>query len=538
VKKLLLVYVVLGVASVYSQEGLLSDVEQYYDFLALQGLAERSYLNYRTLSDSVWNIPSRHLWNEQNLGTRQKVFAEFFMRVYGPEMFASYNTAAPYGQNDGALWQGKGFNTSLTGGVRFEGYGVELTYKPQLVFSQNKSFDLMSSGYSSGYGYIWSYDTNVGMDAPQRFGDEALFAYSWGDSEIRYTWKTVTIGFGTQSIWLGAGRINSIMHSNNAPPYPKFDFGIRRQPVTIPWVDWYAGDLEARVWAGYLSESAYFDDNDTNNHNLITGLALAYAPSFLPDLTLYMNKTFLTKWGIKNFSYVADLFWDTGVQEEEDQRVSMGIDYLLPQAGIEVYGEIGVDDYSDTERYPLHTMVYLVGLRKDVPTLFQNTRGELIFEWSTFEMSQDYQFGWPTTFYGHHKITQGYTNRGQWLGAGIGTGGNSQYLGFKVYYPQGYVSFYFYRVNPDNDFIYKNSIQTTLPTMPDGSVSDAYRFKAILSFGAQISYFITKSTNISLGFVRHKIINPNYNTYIDAGGTVRNTIVHNYSILMKVQVYF
>jgi hypothetical protein len=59
------------------------------------------------------------------------------MNIFGPELFTSYNTAAPYGQNDGALWQGKGLNVSATGGIRFEGWGVEATFKPQLDWSQN-----------------------------------------------------------------------------------------------------------------------------------------------------------------------------------------------------------------------------------------------------------------------------------------------------------------------------------------------------------------------------------------------------------------
>jgi hypothetical protein len=39
-----------------AQEVLKSIEEEYYDFLALQGLTERPTLNYRTLSDSWYNI--------------------------------------------------------------------------------------------------------------------------------------------------------------------------------------------------------------------------------------------------------------------------------------------------------------------------------------------------------------------------------------------------------------------------------------------------------------------------------------------------
>jgi hypothetical protein len=289
-----------------AQEALKSTEEEYYDFLALQGLAVRPTLNYRTLSDSSWEIDenAEYPWQDINLGTTRKLFGDVTFRIYGPELFMSFNTAVPYGQNDGALWQGRGFNTSFSGGARLEGYGVELTFKPQLAFSQNIAFDYMPregmaganyAGKAVDYGYFWGT-----VDAPQRFGSEPFFVYDWGDSEIRYTWKTLTIGFGTQAIWLGPAYLNPILHSNNAPTYPKLDIGLRRQPVTIPWVNWYIGDVEARLWVGYLSESGYFDNNDSNDHHMFHGLSLAYAPSFLPGLTLFANRICIVPWDLKN----------------------------------------------------------------------------------------------------------------------------------------------------------------------------------------------------------------------------------------------
>lgn len=109
---------------VFAQEALKSAEENYYDFLSLQGLVKRPSLNYRTLSDSVWNVsPStEHAWQLNNLGTTytlldtsdsmQNAFLDGSVngikaRLYGPQWYNSYNTAAPYGMNDGALWQEK-----------------------------------------------------------------------------------------------------------------------------------------------------------------------------------------------------------------------------------------------------------------------------------------------------------------------------------------------------------------------------------------------------------------------------------------------
>lgn len=218
---------VLLVLPVVSQEALKSTEEEYYDFLSLQGFTERPTLNYRTLSDSEWNLSetvgsNSHIWRTNNLGTpfvlwqatnpadnwfTRGINQSITMKVYGPEWFNSFNTAAPYGQNDGALWQGRGYNTSLTGGIRFEAYGFEATFKPQLSFSQNMAFEIMPSAYDSEFGYFWGYTDyngipNSGVDAPQRFGDKPFFTFDWGDTEVRWSWYSFTIGFGTQSVWL------------------------------------------------------------------------------------------------------------------------------------------------------------------------------------------------------------------------------------------------------------------------------------------------------------------------------------------------
>ena len=61
----------------FTQEALKSVEEEYYDFLALQGLIDRPTLGYRTLSDSIWTLDNdvEHVWNGNNLGSK-KVFID------------------------------------------------------------------------------------------------------------------------------------------------------------------------------------------------------------------------------------------------------------------------------------------------------------------------------------------------------------------------------------------------------------------------------------------------------------------------------
>jgi len=512
-KKYFLIFCLLFPVILPAQEALKSAEEEYYDFLALRGYAGRPALNYRTLSDSKWIIDETAEnqavvpWKGQNLGAYHPMFGDFRLRVYGPELFMSVNTEAPYGQNDGVLWQGRGFNAGLTGGVRFEGYGIELTLLPHFSFSQNAPFEIMKpektdpvyGGKAGTYGYFWG-----NADAPQRFGDKSFFDWDFGDSEIRYTWKTLTIGFGTQAIWLGPAYLNPVLHSNNAPAYPKFDIGLRRQRVTIPWINWYAGDVEARLWVGCLSESDYFDNDDANDYTMIHGFSFAYAPSFLPGFTVFLNWVDLRPWAWENLKYI--LPFDTSNQTVDDMKASFGFSWLFPSVGFEVFCEIGIDDYvyggfTGNIRHPFHTNVYTAGLKKAVNIKPEKLiSGEIIFEFNWMEMTQTFYYKGNIAYYSyyfHHQLIHGYTNRGQWLGNGSSPAGNSQILKFVLYYPKGNSQIFVARNNPDTNYI-----------ITHGGHDNNYW--ANFDIGIQSAYFVLPYLTLSGGFAYNLIINQNY----------------------------
>jgi hypothetical protein len=390
----------------------------------------------------------------------------------------------------------------------------------------------MPSNYENPYGYFWK-SNNAGADAPQRFGNKPFLDWDFGDSEIRYTWRTLTVGFGTQAIWLGPSYLNSMLHSNNAPTYPKFDIGLRRQRVTIPGINWYAGDVEARLWTGMLSESGFFDNDDSNDHTMIHGLALAYAPSFLPGFTIFANRVCLVPWEWKNLKYI----FPSGNNTIEDQKTSFGFSWMFVQVGFEVYGEIGLDDYVPDSigviRYPFHTMMYTVGLKKTLPVLPDHKiYGELFFEWNSMEMSQDFQFQWAYTPYFHHQITHGYTNRGQWLGEGSGWGGNSQYFAFKLYYPNGTSSLFIHRNNPDNNFLYSKAVYE----QASSDLSDKYfmSWKTNFSVGINTEYIFSKMFGFGGGLVYNLIINPLYR--MTESSSITKEYLHNFSFNLSVKI--
>ena len=532
-KYAVLVFLLAFSVAAFAQESLKSTEEEYYDFLSLTGRTERPTLGYRTLSDSQWTVTDgNHVWSENNLGTKHTLWEKesptdnFFMRgikqsvkvkIFGPDWFSSYNTAVPYGQNDGALWQGRGYNTSLTAGARLEAYGFEVTVKPQVTFSQNKDFDYFTSsnmqsvaysGKAADFGYLWGT-----VDAPQRFGDSAFWNFDWGDTEIRWTWHTLTLGFGTQSPWLGPAWLNPVLHSNNAPTYPKFDVGLRKTAVYLPICNWYLGDIEGRIWIGRTTESDYFDNDSSNDHNMLHGLSMSYAPAFLPGLTLGANRICLTKWKWSNMKHIIpseENYVGSDATEGEDQKASFTADWFFQKVGFEIYGELGFDDGLHFNSIPQHARTYTVGAKKSILLSEKhNVDSEIIFEWNCTEMSQDFQLQWPYSFGFHHHITQGYTSEGQWIGAGSGYGGRGFFVGYRVYHEKGSVLGFFHHWQPDNNFIYSKAVNASAA---DGSLNKKYirSWKTYNTWGLTANYFFTASFMAECSVYTTEIMNSLY----------------------------
>jgi hypothetical protein len=137
---------------------------------------------------------------------------------------------------------------------------------------------------------------------------------------------------------------------------------------------------------------------------------------------------------------------------------------VLPESGFEVYGEYARDDHWENARDLLmeldHSRAYTIGLEKvfRLPTDQQKLR--VSAEASTLAMSQTWQSGRGAgaTFYTHAQIRQGYTHRGQLLGAPIGPGSDAQYVGVDYLTSKWLGGLYYERVRYDNDSYYRHHV--------------------------------------------------------------------------------
>lgn len=523
--------IILTTSTLFCQEALKTNEEDYYNFLALKGLYEYPTTNYRTLSDNEWlslcDNNENHPLAGKNLGNKYSLVnlisadnwftnglnKNLNLKIYGPEWFNSYNTKQPYGQNDGGLWQGKGYNTSLSAGLRAEAAGFAFTFKPQLSWSQNKDFAYREGVYNDKHSYFW----NGYIDLVQRYGDTAFWNYDWGDTEVRFNWYNFTVGFGFQSPWLGPAYMNPMLGSNNAGTYPKIDLGLRRTDIIIPYLGWNIGTFEGRIWTGRLTASDYFYPDVESKDRMLHGISLSFEPSFIPGMYFGVNRIFILYWKPENIKYIGRLFTlsrDNALSSsgnDEDQKVALNMGWRFPQIGFEFYGEFGIDDFSSEEvANPFHTGIYTVGGKQYIPLnfsklnpKFKNIDSELILEWSNFEMSQDFQLQWGYMgYYGHGFVKEGYTNNGQIIGAGYGYAGNSQYAAWKFYYSKGYIMPYFHRFCPDNNFIYNKAVYADGSKWSGNDINKQWYavFKTFCTVGLKQSIFVTNSLCLDSAF--------------------------------------
>ena len=109
-------------------------------------------------------------------------------------------------------------------------------------------------------------------------------------------------------------------------------------------------------------------------------------------------------------------------------------------------------NFRDLLLEPDHSQAITMGFQKSLGNGAHRSR--LRGEWANLSRSQTFQVRATPPYYVHHLVTQGYTQRGQIIGAAIGPGSDSQQLGFDHYTTGGRWGFFVQRVRYDDDAYY------------------------------------------------------------------------------------
>ncbi|SEA99560.1 capsule assembly Wzi family protein [Pedobacter hartonius] len=364
-------------------------------------------------------------------------------------LLQQYNSNHPYGWNDGAMIPARGYQTMLSGGF-YAKFGIlSIQFRPEFVYAENKAFEGFASPGRSDEELNKYYGFYNLLDAPERFGSSSYNKVNWGQSNVRLTYGPASLGLSNENIWWGPGKRNSLTMTNNAPGFKHLTLNTVK-PIKTP-----IGSFEAQFIAGKLENSNFTPlpvtttstgtnifDTYNDDWRYLSAFNISYQPKWVPGLFLGFIRDFMSyEKDVKGFKNYFPYFFPiqkktTGTQGDpfdRDQRISMYARWIFEKAHAEVYFEYGVNDnsynYRDFIGSPDHARAYIFGISKLVP--FKYKKGEFIqinAEINQLSQSVDRLVRPAGGFYQHYQIRQGYTNLGQVIGAGTGSGGNLQSL--------------------------------------------------------------------------------------------------------------
>lgn len=415
-----------------------------------------------------------------------------------PSMKTSVNTGYARGFNDGAVWKGKGLNTELHAGFQGKIGILSYTFQPVVYFAQNLAYPLDTvSSTANKYNYQYGK-----IDFVQRYGDKPIVAFYPGQSEIKVAKHGVKIAVGTQNFTYGGGVYNPIIMSNNAPGMLNVNIGTDGA-VNLGYKKFQAGKFEMNIAQGLMKESQYFDNNSKNNLRYFSSLFVAYSPSFAPGLSLGFNKVMYkqTRYFEGSDLYATLFNKDSSTRivngdtlnagnDFFDQMASLSVEWKFPSLGFRAYGEFARNDFNgDLRRFlvePEHSRAYLIGFQK----LFKTDKGEVVFNYEHVNLSVNHTtyYRASPTYYEHSVNTQGYTNLGQVMGAGIGPGSNADNLEIKIKQSSWLFGFQLQRIEYNKDYFVKHNPSYNTHDIEYTIAGKIYKDLKHLVIGAEYAY--------------------------------------------------
>ena len=385
-----------------------------------------------------------------------------------------YNSDHPYSLNDGMMIPARGNQTLVSGGFFAKLGPLSIQLRPEYVHAENKDYQGFYKELSDQKWYEY-YQVVTFIDLPEKFGTKPYDKLSWGQSSIRLTYKSVSLGFSNENLWWGPGMRNSLVMSNTADGFKHYTLNTVK-PIRTP-----IGSFEGQIIAGRLVNSGYDvpDINRTflgwsiylpkrNERRYINAMVLSYQPKWVPGLFIGMTRSF-TKYDSEKDSSFKTLFpifyplqrknnYDNPARPVAgDQRASAFIRWLFVPENAEVYLEIMREDKPNNMRDFIlqmeYSRSYIFGFRKMIA--LNRHKGQYIqvnAELTQLEQTNANPNALYRFIYTSQVNYHGYTNNGQLLGAGIGPGSNMQMLSVSWVHGLKIIGLQFERYVHNNDF--------------------------------------------------------------------------------------
>jgi len=490
--------------------GLLDNIEDAYRRQQLLGKdsSNSSYMirpmfmsdkkNFNLNNDSTFSVNQFRKLLYQNTKYKTEVYA--LPLVWQQQE----NTHHPYGWNDGSMIQANGYQTQFSAGVFVKVGPLSIQLRPEYVYAENKYFTELNNVQFKNQ-----------IDFPERFGSGQYSKVTWGQSSIRLNAGPVSLGLSNENLWWGPGVRNSLLMSNTASGFKHMTLNTTRPIHT------YIGSFEAQIVGGRLEQSGIQRTGigaivKKVDWRYFSGLVVTYQPKWVPNLYLGAERAFIVNRSSMGSSF-ADYFpifksvekrgFDNsdGTNKEDqalqDQYISFISRYVLPESRAEIYFEYGRNDHSydirDGAVEPEHSRAYVFGVRKLVPLNREDEFIQIGAEVTQIETPGTRATRATPPWYIHRQVPDGYTNEGQLLGAGIGSGSNLQTLDVNWVKGLKKIGLTFERLVNNNDQLY-----TLVDASPD-KTSFVKRHWVDVSVGGNFAWTYNKFIfNSQLTYIR------------------------------------
>ena len=333
-------------------------------------------------------------------------------------LLQKFNTDRPYGWNDGAMSYSKGHQFQVSGGVYASWHNLKIQLRPEYVRTASGKYQT-----NNDWGEVTS---NVKKILP-------------GQSSIRFDLGGLSLSASTQNLWWGPGVYNSMLMSNNAPGFLHYSFATNR-PIKS-----FLGNFQFQIVSGSLkSDTSQGYENRglkkrplLNNERYFSGFTMSYQPAFIKNIRFGITRVFqkfadnnVVKFVPKYLPVVGSFFGSAYNDTiNRDQVLAFNTRWVFPKNHAEVYFEFGYNDAKDNFRDLMvdmsHSSGYIFGFKK---LAYLNAIDYLDFGAEVARMAQtpSYLMRSAGNFYEHGRVTEGYTNQNQIIGAGNGFGNNMQ----------------------------------------------------------------------------------------------------------------
>jgi hypothetical protein len=403
--------------------------------------------------------------------TRRLLRDDTVLRVVPPELRLIHNSGLPYSLNDGPLWAGRGWNLSFTGGLAYDvpyrSARIRIVAAPTIVYSQNLPFQIFpnTTPGRSTYANPFHGAPVSSLDLPHRFGDRHLLTLDAGRSSLAVALPKVTFGVTAENEWWGPAIRNTLVMSNSAPGVPRW-FVRTTQPIRTR-----AGLIDAKLISGVLTQSLFFDPNASENRTL-SGIRVALQPAFDSTLTFGFSRVVYVPVGpfaspfTAMLSHALDALtrWENlDPHTRSDQIYSVFARWIFPPSGFEVYGEWARMALPRTITEVLtaghYTGGFTLGFQWAQPrekSRYLRLQAEVTYLEQSIVSPGDLH----PDFYSGIASPQGYTQRGQVIGAAIGPGSSSQFIGLDYLRRDWQAGAFIGRIRWDNDAMYRSFAPT------------------------------------------------------------------------------